>query len=310
MKIKKILSLVIVGMMLVTSLTVFATESEVKIELSKFEYAPNEKMHVKISGLTEQQITDGAFAVIIEGVKSHPISGTYAKVADLEEGVWEPIAPYEVRSFEVRVYTKEQYTAEDLLARQLFVIRGIPTLEVVNGYNGISEWAVDEVQVAILDKLTIDSVLKDFQKAITREEFCSLVVNMYEKVTESVAVAADDTTFADTKNEAILKAYNLGIVQGVGEGRFDCESAITRQEIATMLFRAVKVIAPEADYAVAEPKVFGDSASVDTWAKEGVDYFASKDIIKGDGTNFLPLDNCKCEEAIVLVKRICDSYEK
>ena len=75
-----------------------------------------------------------------------------------------------------------------------------------------------------------------------------------------------------------------------------------------MLFRAVKAIAPEADYAVAEPKVFGDSASVDTWAKEGVDYFASKDIIKGDGTNFLPLDNCVCEEAIVLVKRICDSY--
>ena len=310
MKIKRILSLVMVGIMLLASMTAFAAENEVKIELNKFVYAPHEKMKVKISGLTEQQIADGAMVQLAEMGMGDYRTGTYAKVADLKDGEWEPIAPYEVRSFEVRVYTKDEYVAENLLAHELFVIRGVRKLEVVNGLNGISEWAVDEVQLAIFDELTIDSVLKDFQKAITREEFCSLVVNMYENVTETVAQAAADTTFTDTKNEAVLKAYNLGIVQGVGEGKFDCDSAITRQEIATMLFRAVKVIAPEADYAVAEPKVFGDSASVDTWAKEGVDYFASKDIIKGDGTNFLPLDNCKCEEAIVLVKRICESYEK
>lgn len=310
MKIKRILSLAIVCVMILTSLTAFAAENEVKIELSKFVYGSSEKLHVKISGLTEQQIADGAIAQVAEVRLGHYRSGIYVKIADLEDGVWEPIGPYEVRPYEIRVYTKDEYTDETFIAKEMFVLRDAPVFEVTPELNGISDWAVEEVQSAIFDNLTIDSVLKDFQKAITREEFCSLVVNMYENVTETVAEVAADTTFTDTKNEAVLKAYNLGIVQGVGEGKFDCDAAITRQEIATMLFRAVKVIAPEADYAVAEPKVFGDSASVDTWAKEGVDYFASKDIIKGDGTNFLPLDNCKCEEAIVLVKRICDSYEK
>ena len=265
---------------------------------------------MKISGLTEQQIADGAIAQVAETRLTDYRSGTYTKIADLKDGVWEPIGPYEVRAFEIRVYSKDEYTAENLLAKEMFIIRGNPVLEVVAGLNGISKWAVDEVQEAIFDKLTTDKVLKDFQKDITREEFCEIVVNMYEGVTKTVAEAAADTTFTDTKNEFTLKANKLGIVEGVGEGRFDSDAAITRQEIATMLFRAVKAIDPEGDYAVAQPKVFGDSASVDTWAKEGVDYFASKEIIKGDGTNFLPLNNCNCEEAIVLVKRIFDAYAK
>ena len=308
MKIKRILSLVLIGAMLLACIPAMAAESEIKIELSKFIYAPNEKLHVKISGLTQEQIDGGAMVQVGEHRLDHYRSGIYAKIADLEDGVWEPIGPFEVRAFEIRIYSKDEYTADTFLAKELFVVRGTPVLELVPGLNGISDWAVEEVQEAIFDKLTIDSVLKDFQKNINREEFCSIVVNMYENVAEKVAEPAADTTFTDTKNEAILKAYALGIVNGVGEGKFDPEAAITRQEIATMLFRAAKVIAPEADYAVAEPKAFGDSASVDEWAKEAVDYFASKEIIKGDGTNFLPLDNCKCEEAIALVKRICDSY--
>lgn len=311
MNMKRIISMVLVCIMILSCGVVFAEETqEIKIELNKFVYAPHEKMEVKISGLTQEQIDGGAVAQLCEWRFNHQVSGTTVKIADLEDGVWTPIAPFEVRAFEVRIYTDEVYSDETFLAKELFIIRGSPTFEVVNGTNGISKWAVEEVQSAIFDKLTTDKVLMDFQKAITREEFCEIVVNMYENVTKTVAQPAAAETFTDTANESILKAYNLGIVMGVGEGKFDPESAITRQEIATMLLRAVKVIAPEADYSVAQPKTFGDSDKVDEWAKEGVDYFASKDIIKGDGTNFLPLDNCKCEEAIVLVKRICDAYSK
>lgn len=309
MKIKRLFSLVLMSVMLLSVGSALAQENGVTIELNKFTYQPFEKMEVKISGLTQEQIDGGAIIQIAEERRDHYLSGHCTKASDLEDGVWTPLAPYEVRAYEIRVYTSEEYTAENMLARELFIIRGSPVLELVNGLNGISKWAVKEVQDAIYDNLTTDKVLKDFQKNITREEFCEIVVNMYEGVTETVAETAAEDTFTDTTNEYVLKAYKLGVVQGVGEGKFDCDSPITRQEIATMLYRAVKAIAPEADYVVAEPKVFGDSASVDEWAKEGVDYFASKDIIKGDGTNFLPLDNCNCEEAIVLVKRIYDSYK-
>lgn len=306
---KRMLCFALVCIMILSTGIVMAEENAIKIELEKFIYAPNEKMTIKISGLTDEQIAGGAMIQLAEERRDHYRSGTYIKAADLVDGVWEVIAPYEIRAYEVRVYSTDDYTAETFLAKELFILRGSPVLELTNGTNGISEWAVDQVQEAIFDNLTTDKVVADFQKKITREEFCELVVNMYENVTKTVAEAMPAGTFTDTENEAVLKANKLGIVYGVGEGRFDCDSPITRQEIAAMLFRAVKVIAPEADYTIAEPIVFADDALIDDWAKEAVGYFAYNGIIAGDGTNFMPLVSCNCEQAIALVKRIYDAYK-
>lgn len=304
---KKILCFALICVMLLSTGAVMAEESAVTIDFEKFIYAPNEMMTVKISGLTETQIAGGAMVQVAEQRRDHYRSGTYIKAADLVDGVWEVILPYEIRAYEIRVYSADDYTADTFLGSKLFVLRGSPVLELTNGTNGISKWAVEQVQEAIFAGLTTDKVVMDFQKNITREEFCELVVNMYEGATKTVAEAMPAGTFTDTENEAVLKANKLGIVYGVGEGKFNCDAPITRQEIAAMLYRAVKVVKPEGDYAVAEPKVFADSAQVADWAKEPVDYFATNGIIAGDGTNFMPLDNCNCEQAIALVKRIYDA---
>lgn len=304
---KRILCFAIVCIILLQAGIVLAEESAVKIEFEKFIYAPNETMTVKISGLTEEQISGGAMIQVAEQRRDHYRSGTYIKAADLVDGVWEVLLPYEIRAYEIRVYSADEYTAETFLGSKLFVLRGSPVLEIVNRTNGISEWAVNQVQEAIFAGLTTEKVVIDFQKNITREEFCELVVNMYENITKTVAEKMPVGTFADTENEWVLKANKLGIVYGVGEGKFNCDAPITRQEIAAMLFRAVKIIAPEKDYSVAQPMVFADDAQIYDWARESVNYFASNGIIAGDGTNFMPLDNCNCEQAIALIKRIYDA---
>lgn len=84
--------------------------------------------------------------------------------------------------------------------------------------------------------------MSQFPSDISREEFCELVVVLYEKMSGEKAVVIAQNPFTDTKNLEVLKAYNLGIVAGKGEGKFAPDDKVTRQELAAMLVRALKVI--------------------------------------------------------------------
>ena len=49
--------------------------------------------------------------------------------------------------------------------------------------------------------------------------------------------------------------------------------------------------------------VFVDSGDIADWAREGVNYFASRRSSKGANGAFMPKANTTCEAAIALVKR-------
>ena len=185
---------------------------------------------------------------------------------------------------------------------------GEPIDFLQEGVNGISSWAVTEVEEAMKENLTTSKVMIEFQKAITREEFCELAVKLYESMTGKVADPAPSGTFSDTNNSEVLKAYNLKIVAGVGGDKFAPKDPVTRQAIATMLLRVIKVAAPTIDVTVSNPPTFSDGYDIADWALPGINYFASKEIIKGANGVFLPKASCTCEAAIALVKRVFDSF--
>ena len=74
---------------------------------------------------------------------------------------------------------------------------------------------------------------------ITREEFAEVVVKAYEKYAGKEASYTDTSVFTDTKNPEIFKAYELGIVNGIGGGKFAPNNLITREQMAAMLYRFV-----------------------------------------------------------------------
>ena len=82
-----------------------------------------------------------------------------------------------------------------------------------------SSWAEPELQLAYSYGLTYPAVMNHFIKPITREEFCVIVVKLYSKLTGKTP-SAGTSPFTDTANPEIVKAYNLGIVQGTGAGKF------------------------------------------------------------------------------------------
>jgi hypothetical protein len=172
-----------------------------------------------------------------------------------------------------------------------------------------SEWAVPEIELAIENGLVTEKVLSNYQDDITREDFCELVVKLYEALSGVEAQLPEENVFNDTENPEILKANALGIVFGKTETEFFPNDNITREEIAVMFYRALKAVHPSL---VAEnfEVTFADMDEISDWALEAVGFMSGKGIIKGlDGNIVAPKANTSREQAIALVNRTYELFK-
>jgi len=170
-----------------------------------------------------------------------------------------------------------------------------------------SSWAVTELQKASYYGLIPDSLKgADMTQPITREEFAEIAVKLYELYTGKKAQAGN-MSFTDTTNPEILKAANLGLVMGVGNNKYAPKQLVTREQMATIMLRALKVINPVADYSTAGAAKFADDKQIESWARDGVYYCSKAGILKGTGNNmFNPDGNSTRESAVIACTR---SYE-
>ena len=172
-----------------------------------------------------------------------------------------------------------------------------------------SSWAKPELELAYTYGLTYPTVMNNFTKPITREEFCVIVVKLYEKLTGKTAQTGT-SPFTDTTNAEIIKAYNLGVVQGTGAGKFSPALSITRQEIATMIYRALgKAVYPLK--AVSQTNFpFADKGKVAAWALEAMEFAYQNAIMKGVSASAIdPLSNTTREQGVVLIKRTYEAFK-
>lgn len=156
-------------------------------------------------------------------------------------------------------------------------------------------------------QLTTDAVLGNYSSAITREEFASIAVRLYERLSGNPATGSDTNPFQDTTNGDVLKASALGIVNGVSANRFSPEAGISRQQICVMLMRAIRAARPEASLDTRADAPFADDGLIADWAKDAVYFAANAKIMGGVGSNRAdPLGSTTREQAIALVKRAYD----
>ena len=156
-------------------------------------------------------------------------------------------------------------------------------------WSNASQWATEELEKADNSGL-IPSSLKgaDMTKPITREEFAELSILMYEKATGKASSPVSPNPFTDTSNPQILKAYNTGIVKGTSTTTFSPKELTNREQVATMLSRAIRVIASNSDFSTTGAPVFSDQKDISDWALEHVLYMAKLGIIKGSDGKFMP----------------------
>ena len=177
-------------------------------------------------------------------------------------------------------------------------------------FSGASDWAKPELQEAYDLDLTTDTILSNYSKNITREEFCEIAVKLYEALSGKSALTAIDNPFSDTTNTTVLKAFNLGIIKGTSDTTFSPKNSITRQEICVMIYRTLKAADPDIDANSSGVSAFTDESSIAPWAIDAVRFASKNGIMKGTGGgNINPLNNTSREQAIVLLKRTFDSFE-
>lgn len=183
--------------------------------------------------------------------------------------------------------------------------------ETKTNFSKCSDWAKDELAVAVSEEL-VPEIFNgtDVTQNITRKEFAHVAVKMYERITGQKALAVATNPFTDTNDAEILKAYNVGITNGTTTTTFSPDSLITREQMATMMTRALT----KAGKNTARPanvNLFADDAEFSDYAKDSIYYMSSIEIIKGIGENkFNSKGNASREQALAISKRCVEKLGK
>ncbi len=175
-----------------------------------------------------------------------------------------------------------------------------------------SSWALDE-----LDKANNAGLIptlfnkEDLTKNITRKEFAYVAVRLYEKVSGKAAEAEKENPFKDTKDTEILKAYKVGITNGVSETEFKPDSEITREQMATMMTRALLKAGIDTMVDLNKVEKFADDGNMSSWSKDSIYFMSGKGIIKGLGNNeFGVKGTATREQSLLILNRSVDTFAK
>lgn len=196
---------------------------------------------------------------------------------------------------------------------RIYVDVVMPKIEESEEYtwSKASEWAEPELKEASKENL-IPEIFDEanLTKNITRKEFAHTVVKMYEKITGQKAVPIAKNPFTDTKDKEVLKAYNIGITNGTSDTTFSPDALITREQMATMMTRALTKAGKDTSRP-ASAKLFADDSEFSGYAKDSIYYMSSIEIIKGVGENkFNAKGNASREQALAISIRCVKKLNK
>ena len=169
-----------------------------------------------------------------------------------------------------------------------------------------SNWAAEYMERAYQLQLIPETLhYTNLTANITRKEFAAVAVAMYEKLSGKQAnIYMNSSPFSDTEDPAVLKAYCLGVVNGMGDGTFAPDSLLTREQAVTMLGRVYELVYignVDDGSGLSHPSVkkFADDSSIAAYAKNYIYYFVSAGVINGVGNNrFAPKQQMTREAAL------------
>jgi len=137
--------------------------------------------------------------------------------------------------------------------------------------------------------------------SITREEFVTILVKAFKLKKNNAVCSFEDAGKDKWFYTYVASAFEAGVVNGVSETMFGAGENITRQDVAVMIARAMKLTAVQAGEA------FADDGDIAGYAKEAVYSLKKSGIIGGRGENvFAPSDNCTRAECVTMIRKAMD----
>ncbi|WP_339248170.1 discoidin domain-containing protein [Paenibacillus sp. FSL F4-0243] len=171
----------------------------------------------------------------------------------------------------------------------------------------VGHWAQKDVET-LASKLIINGMTdRTFAPAgqVTRAQFAALLVRGIGLTTESLSNVFADVSATAWYAEDVNIAAKLGLVQGIGEGKFSPDTIITREQMVVMIMNAVQLVQGDHRSEAQLRTSFADQDQISDYASEAVTEAAEKGLIKGKtGTTFAPQDVATRAEAALMIKQI------
>ncbi|GMK42227.1 hypothetical protein PCCS19_52860 [Paenibacillus sp. CCS19] len=167
-------------------------------------------------------------------------------------------------------------------------------------------WAKEAIEALAAKGIVKGVNEKEFKPnaAIKRADFVLLLVRALGLNAEFKGGFSDITPSA-YYYEALGIARELGIATGRGDGTFDPNASITREEAAVLLARALK--AKQAELAAGAPEslsAYKDAASVSSFATQAMASLVEAGLLKGSGGKLNPHGALTRAETAVLLYRV------
>ncbi len=145
---------------------------------------------------------------------------------------------------------------------------------------------------------------------ITRAEFLAMLVRGLGLEGTPYQGGFQDVQAGDWYANDIQTAVDQKIAAGTGEGIFEPERVISREEMAKMLVGAFEVVDEGNAVPDAAPE-FADHAAISSWALEFVEKAAGYGFLQGDeAANFQPQQGAQRDQAAVAIYRMLDKLGK
>ncbi|SFB03452.1 Periplasmic component of the Tol biopolymer transport system [Cohnella sp. OV330] len=150
-------------------------------------------------------------------------------------------------------------------------------------------------------------------RSVTRAEFAALLVRIAgDGASDTESLSFNDVKPSDWYNDPVRQAAALGLINGDGSGKFRPNERITREQMASMAWRAYAKLVPEATTAKGAEieallQPFGDQDKISPWARAEVASAVRSGLMQGASANRFDSSGIATRaQAATLVKRLAE----
>ena len=191
------------------------------------------------------------------------------------------------------------------------------SVDVTKMFTDVSHsWADDGIQYCVTHQLMsgIGNNLFGPKLTTTRAQIVQILYNLEGEPKVSGTTPFTDLT-QDWYQDAILWAYQTGVVAGTSSTTFEPDRPVTREQIAVILMEYVtRVLKLERTWTPADLSIFPDAGSVSDWAKDAMADAVGLGLISGasnGGQTYLePQGSATREQVATILMEFCKNVKK
>ena len=183
----------------------------------------------------------------------------------------------------------------------------------VNRYTDVkeSDWFYESVKFADQNGLFNGTSLTTFEPEsdMTRAMLVTVLWRLDGKPAPKSANSFKDVPGGQWYTEPVAWAAENGIVNGVGDNKFDPEGNITREQMATILYRYAQFKGIDASKR-GDLSVFPDGSKVEKWAKDAMQWTVAEKLIGGSDGMLLPQGSATRAQVATILMRYVENIVK